>query len=113
MYFLNWKCLSFSSPKHLVAYARIDSSVFSSGEFVATQNKITKRGFKQLRRAVYLALTCGLRGELNPRLREYYDRKKSEGKSYQVAVVACPTSSSFTCTLCLRKGNPTLFNLLH
>lgn len=61
----------FRHPKQLVAYAGIDPSVFSSGKFVATQNKITKRGSKRLRRAMYLAVTCGLRGELNPRLREY------------------------------------------
>ncbi|WP_052759780.1 IS110 family transposase [Paenibacillus sp. DMB20] len=66
----------FRHPKQLVAYAGLDPSVFSSGKFVATQNRITKRGSKRLRRAVYLAVTCGLRGDLNLRIREYYDKKK-------------------------------------
>ncbi|MFX3634715.1 MAG: IS110 family transposase [Candidatus Pristimantibacillus sp.] len=79
----------FRYPKQLVAYAGLDPSVFSSGKFTATQNRITKRGSKRLRRAVYLAVTCGLRKGLNLRMREYYDKKKSEGKPHKVAVIAC------------------------
>ncbi|GIP33524.1 transposase [Paenibacillus sp. J2TS4] len=70
----------FSHPKQVVAMAGLDPSVFSSGKFTASENKITKRGSKRLRRAAYLAVICGLRKGLNPRLREYYDKKKSEGK---------------------------------
>ncbi|MDQ6419102.1 IS110 family transposase [Paenibacillus sp. LHD-117] len=69
----------FRYPKQLVAYAGLDPSVFSSGKFTATQNRITKRGSKRLRRAVYLAVTCGLRAGLNLRMREYYDKKKVKG----------------------------------
>ncbi|MNH96451.1 Transposase IS116/IS110/IS902 family protein [compost metagenome] len=79
----------FQNAKQLVAYAGLDPSVFSSGKFTATQNRITKRGSKRLRRAVYLAVTCGLRVGLNLHLREYYDKKKSEGKPHKVAVIAC------------------------
>lgn len=96
----------FHHPKQLVAYAGIDPSVFSSGKFVATQNKITKRGSKRLRRAMYLAVTCGLRGELNPRLREYYDRKKSEGKPHKVAVIACANKLLHHVYAMLKKGKP-------
>lgn len=70
----------FSHPKQVVAMAGLDPSVFSSGKFTASENKITKRGSKRLRRAAYLAVICGLRKGLNPRLRAYYDKKKSEGK---------------------------------
>jgi len=34
----------FNHPKKLVAYAGIDPSVYSSGKFTATTNRITKRG---------------------------------------------------------------------
>lgn len=44
----------FQHPKQLVAFAGIDPSVFSSGKFVANENKITKRGSKRLRRVLYL-----------------------------------------------------------
>ncbi|MCM3655625.1 transposase, partial [Metabacillus litoralis] len=34
----------FNHPKKLVAFAGVDPSVFESGKFTATQNRITKRG---------------------------------------------------------------------
>jgi transposase len=79
----------FEHAKKLVAYAGIDPSVYASGKFVATSNKITKRGSKRLRRALFLAVQCGLRRGANRRLREFYDRKRSEGKAYKVALIAC------------------------
>jgi len=39
----------FDHPKKRVAFAGIDPSVFASGKFTATRNRITKRGSKQLR----------------------------------------------------------------
>lgn len=96
----------FRDPKQLVAYAGLDPSVFSSGKFVATQNRITKRGSKRLRRAVYLAVTCGLRGDLNIRIREYYDKKKSEGKPHKVAVIACANKLLHHIYAILRKRQP-------
>ncbi|WP_258171295.1 IS110 family transposase [Paenibacillus sp. R14(2021)] len=44
----------FKDPKQLVAYAGLDTAIFSSGKFTATSNKITKKGSKSLRRALYL-----------------------------------------------------------
>ncbi|MGX5763521.1 IS110 family transposase [Brevibacillus parabrevis] len=79
----------FTSSKQLVAFAGLDPGVFSSGKFTAASNRITKRGSKRLRRALYLAVQCGLRKGANPRLKQYYDKKKKEGKPYKVAVIAC------------------------
>jgi hypothetical protein len=79
----------FDHPKKLVAFAGIDPSVFSSGKFTATQNRITKRGSRQLRYALVLAVTCGLRTSRNTKLKTYYDKKRDEGKPHKVALVAC------------------------
>jgi transposase len=79
----------FNHPKKLVAFAGIDPSVFSSGKFTATQNRITKRGARQLRYALILAVQCGLIRSRNTKLKEFYDRKRSEGKPHKVALVAC------------------------
>lgn len=80
----------FDHAKKLVAFAGIDPSVFSSGSFTATNNKVTKRGSKQLRRALFLGVQCGLRSRgTNQRLREFYDKKRQEGKAYKVALIAC------------------------
>lgn len=78
----------FNSPKQLVAFAGLDPGVFSSGKFVATHTRITKRGSKRLRRAIYLAVQCGIRGK-NERIKEYYHRKRNEGKPHKVALIAC------------------------
>jgi transposase len=79
----------FDHAKKLVAFAGIDPSVFSSGKFIATRNKITKRGSRRLRTALYQAVRCGLRSSRNKKLKAYYDKKREEGKLFKVAVIAC------------------------
>jgi transposase len=79
----------FDHAKKLVAFAGVDPSVFSSGKFVATQNKITKHGSRRLRTALYQAVRCGIRSNRNKKLRAYYDKKRAEGKLFKVAIIAC------------------------
>jgi transposase len=79
----------FDHPKKLVAFAGIDPSVFASGKFTATRNRITKRGSRQLRYALVMAVQCGLIRSRNTRIKEFYDRKRAEGKPHKVALVAC------------------------
>ncbi|ADC52280.1 MULTISPECIES: IS110 family RNA-guided transposase [Alkalihalophilus] len=90
----------FDHPKKLVAFAGVDPSVFESGKFTATKNRITKRGSSRLRHALYMAVRCAIRDcrkkktsdEIIPRnkkLREFYDKKRDEGKPFKVAVIAC------------------------
>lgn len=96
----------FGDAKQLVAYAGLDPGVYSSGQFVATSNRITKRGSKRLRRALYLAVQCGLRRSTNERLRGYYDRKRQEGKPYKVTVIACANKLLHHIYAILKKGQP-------
>jgi transposase len=79
----------FDHPKKLVAFAGIDPSVFASGKFTATRNRITKRGSRQLRYALVMAVQCGLIRSRNTRLKEFYERKRTEGKPHKVALIAC------------------------
>lgn len=87
----------FDHAKKLVAFVGVDPSVTSSGKFTASTNRITKRGSKRLRRALYQAVQCGVRkrkmcplkSSVNPRIREYYDLKKGEGKPHKQVVIAC------------------------
>ncbi len=90
----------FNHPKKLVAFAGIDPSVYSSGRFTASINRITKRGSSRLRQALFMAVQCGIRDsrkqksgdEIIPRnkgLRDFYDKKREEGKPFRVAVIAC------------------------
>lgn len=90
----------FNNPKKLVAFAGVDPSVFESGKFTATKNRITKRGSSRLRHALYMAVRCAIRdcrkkkttNEMipsNKRMREFYDKKREEGKPFKVAMIAC------------------------
>ncbi|SOC41739.1 IS110 family RNA-guided transposase [Ureibacillus acetophenoni] len=90
----------FNSAKKLVAFAGVDPSVYSSGKFTASINRITKRGSNRLRHALYMAVQSGIRDARksktteeiiprNKRLREFYDKKREEGKPFRVAVIAC------------------------
>jgi transposase len=79
----------FDHSKKLVAFAGIDPSVFASVKFTATRNRITKRGSRQLRYALVMAVQCGLIRSRNMRLKDFYDRKRAEGKPHKVALIAC------------------------
>ncbi len=70
----------------LVAYAGIDPTVFSSGEFEGTQRHISKRGSPYLRKALWMAATNAR--HWNPDLDAFFTRKLREGKSYGVAMGA-------------------------
>ena len=90
----------FNNPKKFVAFAGVDPSVFESGKFTATKNRITKRGSSRLRHALYMAVRCSIRDcrkkkttdeiiPRNKRMREFYDKKRGEGKPFKVAMIAC------------------------
>jgi transposase len=79
----------FDHPKKLVAFAGIDPSVFASGKFTATRNRITKRGSRQLRYVLVMAVQCRLIRSRNRRIKAFYDRKSAEGKPHKIALVAC------------------------
>ncbi|RED52893.1 transposase IS116/IS110/IS902 family protein [Cohnella lupini] len=96
----------FGDAKQLVAFVGLDPGVYSSGQFVATSNRITKRGSKRLRRALFLAVQCGIRGSTNQRLRAYYDKKRTEGKPYKVTVIACANKLLHHIFAILKKGQP-------
>ncbi|RJG14863.1 IS110 family transposase, partial [Paenibacillus thiaminolyticus] len=96
----------FRHAKQLVAYAGLDPSVYSSGKFTASSNRITKRGSKRLRRSLYLAVQCGLRQGSNRRLVSYYERKKKEGKPYKVTVIACANKLLHHIYAILNRGQP-------
>lgn len=79
----------FENPKKIVAYAGLDPSVFESGKFKASINRITKRGSSRLRQTLYTAVQCGLAKGRNKKLIAFYERKRSEGKPHKVAIIAC------------------------
>lgn len=82
----------FPTSKQLTAFAGLDSSVYESGTFRSSQNRISKRGSNYLRKAFYQATVCGIsqqiKGPRNSILSQYYNRKLAEGKPTKVAIIA-------------------------
>ncbi|WHH59860.1 IS110 family transposase [Petroclostridium sp. X23] len=83
---------AFSKPDKLVAYFGVDPSVTQSGQFEGTENKMSKRGPRLLRRVVFTTALANVRKkrngqEHNPVLYEYY-RKKCLSKPKKVALGA-------------------------
>lgn len=83
---------NFPSSKQLTAFAGLDPSVYQSGNFRASNNKISKRGSTHLRKALYQSASASIcrrtSGYANPTLRDFYVKKIAEGKPSKVAIVA-------------------------
>jgi len=69
-----------------VAYAGLDASVKSSGQFEGTKNRMSKRGSPVLRYSLWMAAVSARR--FNPQLKEFYELKRSQGKHANVATGA-------------------------
>lgn len=76
----------FQHPKQLVAFIGLDSRVHQSGTSVHGKGYISKRGNKILRTRLYNAASVAV---LRPNMfRSFFQKKRSEGKPYRVALVA-------------------------
>lgn len=94
----------FPEPKKLVAFVGIDPSVRQSGEFVGTQNKMSKRGSPHLRRAIWLAATVAAFHD--PVLSSFYQKKRAEGKHHYTAIGAVARKLTFIIYAVLRDNKP-------
>ena len=77
----------FENKDQLTAFAGLDPSVKQSGNYVRKQgNHISKRGSKYLRKRIYFAAKTAV--IFDPELKEYYLKKKAQGKHYNVIICA-------------------------
>jgi len=74
----------FDSSAKLAAFAGIDPRVRQSGEFIGTQNKMSKRGSPYLRRAIWLASSMAVLHD--PAIKAIYQRKRAEGKHHYTVI---------------------------
>ena len=94
----------FDSAPKLVAYAGLDASVKQSGNFIGTQNKISKRGSPYLRRALWTAAFVA--SQHDPVLSVYYSNLIARGKSHKLALTAVSRKLCNIVWAVLRSGNP-------
>jgi transposase len=78
----------FSNYRKLVGFCGLEPTIKQSGKFKAGF-RISKRGNVHARRIVWIMAGCVKRS--CPYFREYYLKKRAEGKSYKEAVVATST----------------------
>jgi len=79
----------FDNPKKLVAFAGIDAIIRQSGEFEATENRMSKCGSPYLRCALFQAALVACVGKRpDPVLSAFYQKKIAEGKHHSTAVGA-------------------------
>lgn len=76
----------FPNVPSLIAYAGLDPTTFESGSSIQKKRKLSKKGSKYLRTALWQGAVYSL--VHNPNLRAFYDKKLSEGKPKQVALGA-------------------------
>jgi transposase len=72
--------------KALTAYAGLDPRIRQSGKSLNSTGRLTKRGSSHLRRSAFIS--ANVARQHNPVLKAYYEKKRSEGKSYKVATCA-------------------------
>jgi len=78
----------FKSPKNLVGFCGLDPVLKQSGKFSASL-RISKRGNAHARRIVWI-MAGSVKRNCNY-FRDYYLKKRNEGKSYKEAVIATAT----------------------
>jgi len=76
---------NFPSHKKLIAFAGMDPSVSESGQYIGA-SKLSKRGNRHLRRAIYL-MTASVVSR-NTCFRAYFQKRKAEGLAPQKALFA-------------------------
>ena len=96
----------FHSPEALVAFAGIDPTVFESGLFKAKKVRISRRGSKYLRSALYTATkTAIIHPKIkNNKFRNKYSKKVSEGKHHNSAIFSAAKNMSNTIFAMLQTG---------
>ena len=77
---------NFTTYKQLTAFIGTDPTIYQSGTSVNVKGSISKRGNSHLRRVVWHMARAGT--VWNPTFKAYYDKKRSEGKTFKQSVIA-------------------------
>lgn len=102
--------MAFKSAQALTAYCGLDPSVQQSGNFKGTRNKISKRGPRLLRRALFHVASANVRTSrndqaVNPHMQAFY-KNKCQSKPKMVALVAVMHKMLFIIFAVLRDQKP-------
>ncbi|MEU0479225.1 IS110 family transposase [Streptosporangium sp. NPDC006013] len=93
---------AFATPGHLAAYAGLAPVTRRSGSSIKGEHP-PKGGNKALKRAMFLAAFASLS---DPESREYYDKKRAEGKKHNAALICLARCRSDVIYAMLRDRKP-------
>ena len=79
--------INFTSVKGLVSFVGIAPSEHTSGTSVFKRSKIGRRGNARIRHHLYMATLSAT--QVNPVIKEFYERLQLRGKCKKLALVAC------------------------
>jgi len=74
----------FSSPDKILAFAGLSPTTYQSGNFISSKAKMDKRGSRYLRYALFISAQYV--SLWSPVFKDYYQKKRAEGKHYFVAL---------------------------
>lgn len=94
----------FKDANKLVAFAGLDPRVRQSGVSLNKNTKLTKRGSLYLRQSAYIAAYIAARHD--PELKEYFEKKRTEGKRYKEATVATARKILYRVYAVWKRGTP-------
>lgn len=94
----------FNKPEQLVAYAGIDPRVHQSGTSINGKGYISKRGNKILRTRLFNATSVAVLHD--NMFKAFFQKKKSEGKPYRVALVATMRKMTHVIHAVWTRGTP-------
>jgi transposase len=102
----------FSHPKSLLAFAGLDPTTYQSGNYVSKNSRISKRGSRYLRTAIFTATRIAI---INPKIksnkfRDKYFMKTTEGKHHNSAI--CHAAKNMSNTIFALMKNSSDFNYL-
>lgn len=94
----------FSNANKLIAYVGLDSRVHQSGISIHGKGYISKRGSKILRTRLYNACSVAV---LHPNIfRDFFQKKRGEGKPYKVAMCATMNKMAHVIYAVWKSGKP-------
>jgi len=94
----------FQKPEQLAAYAGIDPRVHQSGTSINGKGYISKRGNKILRTRLFNAASVAVLHD--NMFKTFFQKKKSEGKPYRVALVATMRKMTHVIHAVWTRGTP-------
>lgn len=94
----------FSNEKKIVAYAGLDSTVNQSGQSNGEHGHLSKRGSTHLRKALFQVAFIASNNDSV--FKDFYDKKRKEGKHHLVAVNAVARKMCHVIYAVLKKNEP-------